>query len=162
MAKKRPDKPVKRRHKWKRRLLILAIVAGVIGAAVHFSLPVVVDKVVRDRIEQVLEQSDREIDYDRLELVKLNRYVFHDFRIGGEDGGPPLLVVESLEVGLDRTDLFTGEVAVRDVIITNPTLTLRQFDDGTTNFDDIKEMVEEALSGPAPRDPDAGGDGSGE
>ncbi len=144
--KLRPPRP-RRRRRWLKWLTILVFLAGALGVAFYFLMPVVVTHLVRDQLDELAARMDRRMSFERFEIEKYHRFSIHGFAMSDE--GPhqedTFFRAERIDVVLDRTRLFAREPVLRELTVVNPELVLRDRADGTSNYlalaEDVRELT---------------------
>lgn len=159
-----PARP-RRRRRWLKWLAVLVFLAGALGVAFYFLMPVVVTHLVRDQLDELASRMDRRMSFERFEIEKYHRFSIHGFVMSdeGEHQGETFFRAERIDVVLDRTRLFAREPVLRELTVVNPELVLRDRADGTSNYLALAEDVQE-LTRPRRRSPGSGagtGEGTG-
>ena len=151
------------KRRWLRLLAILLVVAGVLALTAHLSLPHVVTYLLRSSLEELAEDAERTIEFERLELVKLNEYNLYGVHVSDQGGhqSEPFFEADRIGLRLDRPSLFAGSVVVRAIELENPTLFLRDYADGSSNYGKVLDSIIEAL-GLSREAPETAVDGTGQ
>jgi len=124
-----------------RKRLLLPILAAllVLGAVVVTVLPIVIRSVAEDRLARLTGRPVALADVD-LNLFT-GRLALKKFRLGQKIGTDATLEFERLEVQLGFLPLLRGEIAVRELMLDNPTIRVTRTGPGAFDFDDLLALI---------------------
>src|ERR1043165_2229972 len=138
--------PVTRRPPASNRWIVTGVIALVICGLVVVGLLVIYPRVgawmIRDKLSDKVEAKlGRGTQVGAIE-VSLGHAVLRDVQIRGpNDGNPPLVHIERIEVDFDPWRSLVGSVRLGAAKITGVSVTLRRGDSGTDNFSDVIDRL---------------------
>jgi uncharacterized protein involved in outer membrane biogenesis len=126
--------------RFRRRTLVLsAAVLGVLVVALVIVLPLIVRKVAVDRLSQMTGRAVALADVD-LNLFT-GRTALHRFRLAQRGSDAPAVEIDRLEVRVALTSLVTGNIRVRELVLTGPRIYVARLGPARFDFDDLLALV---------------------
>lgn len=143
-------------RRWRRRNKILLGLGAFLLTAViatWLSMPLIVAYVIRSKLPAIEEKLGREIEFSDVDLHGLSGISLNNVVLRDSSGPGALVKIDRVTVLTDKSPAFYVDFKIASVTVEGLDLSLKRFEDGTTNYTDIEEYVDKLLKKKPPKVP---------
>ena len=151
-----PTSPWFDMRRWRRRNKIFVGLAAFLLTtllATWLSMPLIVAALIRRELPKFEEKLGRDIEFSDVDLhgltgISLNNVVLRDTNGSGE-----FVKIDRVTLRTDKSPAFYVDFKIASLDVDGLDLSLKRFEDGTTNYADIEEYVDKLLNKKPPKVP---------